>query len=252
MSIIAAATELLPLIGESSELLKLGSQRAILNQIVNELTMAIAGGLTLSDAIDSVRGNHLTNIDLISNPRNSYINRQNSDFFSRVNRNRYQNTLRQRRPLTDTIPDDEKTSLINQTTTNVPNQNPVRLPRPIRRPNPRDIALGGAAIATGVQIATGANLPNPTNPTNPINPTNPTNPTTSTTTNNPDQISSPIIPIDRSNNITIPYRNDDIYIYGNHIKGKYHYPKNHWGELIAQKYNDEALFNIFNDSAALY
>jgi len=267
MSIFTAAVELLGLIGESSELAKLGSQSAIFNVIENELSAAIASGLSLNQARERVRNKYQSPpAPNVVNPRNPSVESENEDFISRINRNVRDNTLRQRRPLTDFGPFEDVPLLQRQRrplTENIPLNQPIRLPRPIRNPSAiaRGALIAGAAGATAAQIG---NLPGNQTRVPPSTPTPAPSPAP-TPVEQPTEtpITTPIetikithpaiagIPKDISNNLLDPMENDDL-IYNLHVHGGYKFPLYHWHDDSTLDYMYQSLYNTFSGDAPLY
>lgn len=261
MAAFTAAVELLGLIGESSELAKLGSQARIFSSIQESLNELLATGITLDRATEIVRNRYTSNAPNEARAadlgRGNAVEIDNQDFIQRINRNVRENTLRQRRPIYEEKESSENDPLLQTVPLDNPVR-PVRLPRPIR-PGISNILKKGVAAATGAAaIGQIINTPSDNNPT-----PNPDTNIPNTNTPIPDTSGVPLpgptetikilhpaldgIPNNVSNNIlnSIGNFNNDDLVYNLHLKGGYKFPPYHWHEDSAQNYMYQSLYNTF-------
>ncbi|MCD6036123.1 MAG: hypothetical protein K0S67_7 [Nitrososphaeraceae archaeon] len=258
MSVFTAAVELLGILGESSELAKLGNQSLIFETIENQLSELVSSGMSLERAREVVINRHQTeNLPNIPIQRDHSVESQNQDFISAINRNMRENTLRQRRPQY-AEPSDEKDDLEDVPLLNNPVQQvrPIRLrPRVPTRPTNNTLKKGAAAaVATGAVISQATlgsgdeRLPDNTGTTIPDNTVEPTNPINPIDNPNINPINN--IPIDTTNKILSTIDGD--IIYNPHVRGSYKIPSYHWVEKNAQKFSEQAAFNAFANGGSLY
>lgn len=235
MAVFQAVMEILPFIADSPELLKLGGQGAIIDELSTQIINLVARGYTLGSAVDRVR-NRYSGSSVVEIGRSPGTINQNIDFINRVNQGVRENTLRQRRPIGDTVIDIKEDEPIVD-----------RMPRPIR--NRGRIRIPPSLIGAGVVTAgVGAGLVGSSGGSN-VAPdevkdgnTNPpiSTPAVDVGDNLPDDTVG-----DNSVGVLLNKQSDPA-LQNLGITGAFKYPKEQANDSIAQYYAYQTYYNSLN------